>query len=396
MASPQCENGFLKLAHELVRVFIRARVSGRVKDAVLAVAERTWGYGLTDAVIPTATLASDMGMATNDARRVLGQAAALNMIVKVERGSSSAPRWRVNKDYETWLCDIRVRKPEKPSGSLDELKKWVRGGQTATPSELGEAARGEGQTATPSELGEAARGGGQTATPSRGGQTATRSKKRQKDSAAVSPDGEGDNGKNTAAAECASLQPQEETASTSDLDALTGHYLGRFREATGAAYGYGTETARRVLANCLAAADDPGDVAAAVDLFFKSADFGDGGPPLFRARLPALLLEVRRRRAEEDKRQDATRRQARRLDEEERQREAAEARYARIEAHIAENLERLEKEARARLATTETWLCRHLPAQAMAQAMETLAAAELGLTAEADKELAEIGGAREG
>ena len=135
MASPQCENGFLKLAHELVRVFIRTRVSGRVKDSVLAVAERTWGYGLTDAVIPTATLAGDMGMAANDARRVLGQAAALNMIIKTERGKASAPCWRVNKDYDSWLCKVRVWKPKASTASLDELKKRIGGGQTATPSE---------------------------------------------------------------------------------------------------------------------------------------------------------------------------------------------------------------------------------------------------------------------
>jgi len=391
LASPQCENGFLKLAHELVRVFIKARVSGRVKDSVLAVAERTWGYGLTDAVIPTATLAGDMGMAANDARRVLGQAAALNMIIKTERGKASAPCWRVNKDYDSWLCKVRVWKPKASTASLDELKKRIGGGQTATPSEDEKTADGGAKQPPPDGGAKQPGGGGQTATPLRGGQTATLSYKGQKESAAVSPEGEGGNGRNPAAAECVTIQPQKEETAPTDLDVLTAHYLERFRERMGAAYGYGVETARRVLAECLVAADDPADVMTAVDAFFEAADIGDGGPPLFRVRLPALLVAVRHERGEAAQRERTANVNQRRLDDEERAREASETRYARIEAHIGENRERLEKEARARLKASPTWLSRYVPGQAMQHALEQLAAAELGVPAgaEAEKELAE-------
>ena len=408
MASPQCENGFLKLAHELVRVFIRTRVSGRVKDSVLAVAERTWGYGLTDAVIPTATLAGDMGLATGDVRKVLNQAVALNMIIKVERGKASAPRWRVNKDYSTWRCDIRTRKPEKSTGYLDGTSQRARGGEDALPSGEPSSVHGgvkqspraypecaaDGGVKPPPRprRGETAPGGGETATPLRGGETAPRSKKGQKESAAVPTEGEGGTGQNPAAAECVAIQPQKEETTYSDLDVLTEHYLARFRERLGAAYGYGAETARRVLGECLAAADDPADVMAAVDAFFEAADIGDGGPPLFRVRLPGLLVAVRRERAEAAQRERALDFNQRRLDDEERAREESETWYARIEAHVGENRERLEKEARARLEASETWMMRHFPAQAMAQTLEDLAAAELGVPAGAERVPVETGG----
>ncbi|WP_084288457.1 replication protein [Desulfovermiculus halophilus] len=45
MASPQCENGYTRLANELLEALARTRLAGQEYQAVLAIVRKTYGFG---------------------------------------------------------------------------------------------------------------------------------------------------------------------------------------------------------------------------------------------------------------------------------------------------------------------------------------------------------------
>ena len=104
MASPQTEDGFTRIANELLDALICADLTKRQLRVALAIVRQTYGFNRKSDDISGSRLASITGMARQHCNAALIELDRLRVIIR-ESG-----RWgtsvRVQKDYELWQCTI--------------------------------------------------------------------------------------------------------------------------------------------------------------------------------------------------------------------------------------------------------------------------------------------------
>jgi len=101
MASPQTENGFTRIANEIVDALARTHLSGRQSQILWAIFRRTYGYQQKEAVISFDMLAEMTGC--KDRRHLAGDINALERrgIIVVKR-HATGNTYAFQKDYERW------------------------------------------------------------------------------------------------------------------------------------------------------------------------------------------------------------------------------------------------------------------------------------------------------
>lgn len=115
MASPQLENGHLKIANELWDRIMLEQFSGAECRVLMVVIRKTYGWNRKESDIPLSEFQSLTGMnrsTITDARKSLLDKNVLSVIKGAGRTHPST--WSVNKNWETW---------RKLSAPPDRLKK---------------------------------------------------------------------------------------------------------------------------------------------------------------------------------------------------------------------------------------------------------------------------------
>ena len=96
-ASPQLEDGYTRIADEILEALAAARVPGTVLRLVLAVIRETYGWGEKERVIDRKRLAEIMDVTSRAMRRALAEAEARGMIQR------SGHTLKLQKDFTLWL-----------------------------------------------------------------------------------------------------------------------------------------------------------------------------------------------------------------------------------------------------------------------------------------------------
>lgn len=100
MASPQAENGYLKIANELFEAIVAHPFTKRQIKVVLAVVRKTYGYGKKVDDLTSSQLASMTGLADSHCRAAVLELERLR-VLNVSRGKYGKCLG-MNKDYEQW------------------------------------------------------------------------------------------------------------------------------------------------------------------------------------------------------------------------------------------------------------------------------------------------------
>jgi len=101
MASPQLENGFTRIANELLEAITLAPLTKHEVKVVLAVMRETYGWSRPTAISLTAyRLARITGLQRTEASRVKKDLIARNILIDGPNGIG------IQKDYERWLTAI--------------------------------------------------------------------------------------------------------------------------------------------------------------------------------------------------------------------------------------------------------------------------------------------------
>ncbi len=95
-ASPQLEDGYTRIADELLEALVAARMPGTVLRLALAVIRETYGYGKTETKIGSARLAELLGVNGRGARKALADAEAWGVI---QRAGDVV---KLQKDFTLW------------------------------------------------------------------------------------------------------------------------------------------------------------------------------------------------------------------------------------------------------------------------------------------------------
>jgi phage replication O-like protein O len=99
VASPQTENGYTKIANELLEAICRARFKGAECSVVLWIARMSYGWSARKTrTIGVREMAEDMKSPYTSIRLALRVLIEKGVIERDEKG-----RYSINKDYESWV-----------------------------------------------------------------------------------------------------------------------------------------------------------------------------------------------------------------------------------------------------------------------------------------------------
>ena len=100
-ANPQTENGFTKLANELLEAFSLSRISGEENQVFWTIIRKTYGFNKTWDEISLSQFCLATGMNKQNVCRALSKLIKKKMIIKTDKGKIA--KYRIQKDYTTWL-----------------------------------------------------------------------------------------------------------------------------------------------------------------------------------------------------------------------------------------------------------------------------------------------------
>ena len=110
MASPQVENGHLKIANEVWEHLMQSRVTCSELQLCMAVIRKTWGWKTKEAEISLHDFAIMTSNSESTVARGLSKLVSINMLVRTRGGGRGIQsKWSFNKDWETWKTLSTVR-----------------------------------------------------------------------------------------------------------------------------------------------------------------------------------------------------------------------------------------------------------------------------------------------
>jgi len=136
MASPQIEDGYTKIADELMEVLARRHLGNYEWRCLLFIIRKTYGFNKKDDWISLSQFVDATGLQRSHICRSLKMLIQQNIITK--GGNASAPRYAFQKDYEKWLLlpkGVRKHSPNITKGGTTTLPKGARakGGNHGVP-----------------------------------------------------------------------------------------------------------------------------------------------------------------------------------------------------------------------------------------------------------------------
>lgn len=100
MASPQLENGYSKIANEILDAFASNRIPGEQMQCLMVIIRRTYGFHLKDSEISITEFRSATGINKPNICRAVDCLIQKNIIIKKDNGKKAT--YRFNKYYNTW------------------------------------------------------------------------------------------------------------------------------------------------------------------------------------------------------------------------------------------------------------------------------------------------------
>jgi phage replication O-like protein O len=105
VASPQTENGYTKIANELLEALIRNRISGENMMVLLAIIRQSYGYSKKIAQISLGQISNLTNLDRRNVNRAKKKLLEMNLIKQHKKGYINS--YSLNKNYETWKTDVK-------------------------------------------------------------------------------------------------------------------------------------------------------------------------------------------------------------------------------------------------------------------------------------------------
>lgn len=102
MASPQCENGFTKIANELFEAIIRTRLPGQELRIMLAVLRLTYGFGKKEDRISYGQLSKITNIPRSRVIEHVKSLVSKKGLGSLNHGTRQPLTFWINKDFEQW------------------------------------------------------------------------------------------------------------------------------------------------------------------------------------------------------------------------------------------------------------------------------------------------------
>ena len=121
MASPQVEDGYTRIANELLEALIFGRFNGTQYSIILAVIRATYGYHLTSKTLGVAFFKVHTGRNRRQLAKEIEELIAMNvLIVKTKHSFGISRELMLNKDYESWQFNKKGMLQKQHRGMLQK------------------------------------------------------------------------------------------------------------------------------------------------------------------------------------------------------------------------------------------------------------------------------------
>ena len=118
MATPQVEDGYTRIANELLDALIASKLPGSEWQVALFILRRTYGFHTTKATIPLPLFVAATGIAKSHVSRALAALKKKN-VIKIGNGGEST--YSIQKDYTKWTCYQKWQRYQKRQRSLPKM-----------------------------------------------------------------------------------------------------------------------------------------------------------------------------------------------------------------------------------------------------------------------------------
>jgi phage replication O-like protein O len=100
MASPQVENGYTRIANEIMEALARIRIPGEARQVLDVIVRQTYGFNKKVDTISLGQFCLKTGMKKPNCVRAINKALSMNLVIKKDNGS--IPLYSINKNFDAW------------------------------------------------------------------------------------------------------------------------------------------------------------------------------------------------------------------------------------------------------------------------------------------------------
>lgn len=105
--SPQCENGYTRIANELLDALAKIRIPGEANQILMAVMRQTYGFCKKTDRISISKFIEITGLSRQSVQRGISKLIEMNIIRKNADGF--IPSYEINKNFYTWKLSAKKR-----------------------------------------------------------------------------------------------------------------------------------------------------------------------------------------------------------------------------------------------------------------------------------------------
>ena len=100
MSSPQLENGYVKIANEIMDALIAYRIPGEERQCLDFIIRKTYGYNKKEDIISNSQFVVATGLKKANICRAIRNLISKNIVIK--KDNKNIPSYRFNKNYHSW------------------------------------------------------------------------------------------------------------------------------------------------------------------------------------------------------------------------------------------------------------------------------------------------------
>jgi phage replication O-like protein O len=120
VADPQLQNGYTKIANELLEALCRLNISGNELRILLYIIRRTYGFNRVYAEMPLSEISVAVGIRKNHVSEVLNRLSAKNIIELHSSRGIKPQTISIVKNYEKWAVESCAVLPFPKTGTVPE------------------------------------------------------------------------------------------------------------------------------------------------------------------------------------------------------------------------------------------------------------------------------------
>jgi len=102
MANPQIEDGYTKIANEILEALTRVNLSGHEFRIALLIIRRTYGFSKKEDAISLTQMVKNTGLSKTRCSQVVNSLGLQKIVTVTENINGIGKKYRFNKDYDKW------------------------------------------------------------------------------------------------------------------------------------------------------------------------------------------------------------------------------------------------------------------------------------------------------